>query len=81
MSTAGKLFIGWFGPRGLASIVFGVIILNAGLPGGGTLKEAIACTVLLSVVAHGTTANLLVKAVGTRLDDDRGKPLPEASGK
>ena len=32
-----KLFMGWFGPRGLASIVFAVIVLNAELPGGDTI--------------------------------------------
>lgn len=37
ISTEGKLFVGWFGPRGLASIVFGVIVLEADLPHGGTM--------------------------------------------
>ena len=32
LSTEGKLFIGWFGPRGLASIVFAVIVVDANLP-------------------------------------------------
>ena len=34
MSVRGKLFIGWFGPRGFASIVFAVIVFDAGAPGG-----------------------------------------------
>jgi NhaP-type Na+/H+ or K+/H+ antiporter len=37
LSSADKLFIGWFGPRGLASIVFTVIVLNEGVAGGGRL--------------------------------------------
>ena len=37
VSTEGKLFMAWFGPRGLASIVFAVIILNANLPNSGTI--------------------------------------------
>ena len=56
-----RLFIGWFGPRGLASIVFGVIVLDAGLPGTATIEATIVCTVLLSVVLHGVTANPLVR--------------------
>jgi NhaP-type Na+/H+ or K+/H+ antiporter len=50
-------FIGWFGPRGLASVVFGVIASDA-LPGaeGDTVVATITLTVLLSVVAHGLTA-------------------------
>jgi sodium/hydrogen antiporter len=66
MSLPDKLFIGWFGPRGLASIVFAVIVFDAGLPGGGTVATIAACTVLLSVIAHGMTANPLVTAIGRR---------------
>lgn len=58
-----RLFIGWFGPRGLASIVFGVLILSAGLPGADTLAATIVCTVLLSVVAHGASAGPLIRAL------------------
>jgi NhaP-type Na+/H+ or K+/H+ antiporter len=51
------LFAGWFGPRGLASIVFGVLILQSGIGGGVDLVlDTIALTVLLSVVLHGVTA-------------------------
>jgi len=58
----GRFFIGWFGPRGLASVVFAVIVANHNLPGGDTLSLAVATTVLLSVIAHGITANPLAKA-------------------
>ena len=58
-----RLFIGWFGPRGLASIVFGVLILVAGLPNGGTVEATIVCTVLMSVIGHGMTANPLVRVL------------------
>ncbi len=63
----GKPFIGWFGPRGLASIVFAVIVLNANLPHGGTLAMVVVCTVLLSILAHGVTANPWAKAFGERM--------------
>jgi sodium/hydrogen antiporter len=65
-STADKLFIGWFGPRGLATIVFAILILDAKLPGNDTIMLAAGWTVLLSVIAHGMTANPLVKAIATR---------------
>ena len=50
-------FIGWFGPRGLASVVFAVMASDS-LPGaeGDAVVAAITLTVLLSVVAHGLTA-------------------------
>ena len=58
-STEGKLFLGWFGPRGLASIVFVIIVLNQNLPGGGTIAVTVVCTVTLSILLHGITANPL----------------------
>jgi sodium/hydrogen antiporter len=64
--TADKLFIGWFGPRGLATIVFAVLVLDEKLPGNDTIMLAAGWTVLLSVVAHGVTANPLVKRMAGR---------------
>jgi NhaP-type Na+/H+ or K+/H+ antiporter len=58
------LFIGWFGPRGLASIVFAVIVLDANLPHGAEIVATITVTVLLSVVAHGLSAQRLVGLYG-----------------
>jgi NhaP-type Na+/H+ or K+/H+ antiporter len=66
LSFARKLFIGWFGPRGLASIVFAVIVVDSGLPDRSTVAATVACTVLLSVIAHGMTANWLIAALGHR---------------
>jgi sodium/hydrogen antiporter len=55
------LFVGWFGPRGLASIVFGVVVVEAsGLPHTSDLVVALTTTIALSVVAHGVTAAPLV---------------------
>ncbi len=62
-----KLFMGWFGPRGLASIVFAVIVLNEHLPGGGTITMTVVCTIMLSIVAHGLSANPLVAALAARI--------------
>ena len=65
-STADKLFIGWFGPRGLATIVFAILIFDEKLPGNETMILAAGWTVLLSVIAHGVTANPLVKRMAVR---------------
>ena len=62
-----KLFMGWFGPRGLASIVFAVIVLHEHLPGGETISVTVVCTIILSVVFHGISANPLAKALGARI--------------
>ena len=55
-------FLGWFGPRGLASIVFAVILLDeAELPHLRSLLLAIAATIALSVFVHGVTARPLTE--------------------
>ena len=55
-------FLGWFGPRGLASIVFAVILIEESrLPQEQTIVLAIYLTVGLSVFAHGLTAAPLAK--------------------
>lgn len=67
LRTDEKLFMGWFGPRGLASIVFAVIVLDAHLPGGDTIIMTAVCTIILSVVGHGLSANPLVALLVRRL--------------
>ncbi len=54
-------FIGWFGPRGLASVVFALIVLERGVPEMQTLLTAVAVTVALSVVLHGLSSVPLVR--------------------
>ncbi|WP_354623603.1 cation:proton antiporter [Psychromonas sp. MME2] len=71
LRTDEKLFIGWFGPRGLASIVFALIVLQEQLPGGKTLAMTVACTVILSIVAHGLTANKFIALLVARIKLDK----------
>jgi len=62
MNRSTVLFMGWFGPRGLASIVFLIIGLEALHEAGvdpGPTAAAVTWTVLLSVVLHGITAGPL----------------------
>ena len=50
-------FVGWFGPRGLASIVFAVLLVEeAALPHEREMLLAVVATIGLSVFAHGLTA-------------------------
>ena len=61
LSGRSVLFMGWFGPRGLASIVFALLAIEE--LGEGALVEravaAVSLTVVLSVVLHGVTAGPL----------------------
>ena len=63
-----KLFLAWFGPRGLASIVFFIIVANASLPSESVLGHVVVCTVTLCVIAHGLTANIWARGIGRRLN-------------
>jgi sodium/hydrogen antiporter len=70
------LFIGWFGPRGLASVVFALLALeDLAEPAAKPVITVIAFTVLLSILAHGLTAGPLASRYGPRLT-----PPPGAAG-
>ena len=58
LSRATVLFMGWFGPRGLASIVLGLVYLEqrAHQSDEPTIRLAVMTTVLLSIVMHGASA-------------------------
>ena len=91
LDRATVLFVGWFGPRGLASLVFALLAVEELGPGADEAVTAIAVTVLLSVIAHGASAAPLAArygaAVGARgrgsadvgADTDRGSAAPEPS--
>jgi NhaP-type Na+/H+ or K+/H+ antiporter len=66
-------FLGWFGPRGLASLVFAIEAIDELGPLGETIVQVVGLTVLLSVVAHGASARPLAGRYGrwsTGLADD-----------
>jgi NhaP-type Na+/H+ or K+/H+ antiporter len=65
-------FIGWFGPRGLASVVFSLIALEElhGRPVAQPLVEVATLTILGSVVLHGLSARPLAAWYGRRVRSD-----------
>jgi len=72
VSTEEKLFMGWFGPRGLASIVFAIIVVNANIPNSGPIATTVVCTIILSVIAHGVSANPWARGLGERSQSAHG---------
>jgi NhaP-type Na+/H+ or K+/H+ antiporter len=59
-------FVGWFGPRGLASVVFALLALeDLGEQVASPAVMVITATVLLSVIAHGVSAAPLARRYGT----------------
>jgi NhaP-type Na+/H+ or K+/H+ antiporter len=68
--TGGRLkpptvaYIGWFGPRGLASVVFGLLVAEEHLHGIDLLSRVVAITIALSVLVHGASAAILAARYG-----------------
>jgi NhaP-type Na+/H+ or K+/H+ antiporter len=74
------LFVGWFGPRGLASILFGLLLLEEELSSADELFAIIAWTVVASVFLHGATASWGARAYGrwyATMSDDEKETMPE----
>ena len=70
-------FVGWFGPRGLASVVFTLMAVEELRVAGiatDTLVEVATWTILLSVLAHGLTAGWLAGAYGVAVGRESGIP-------
>jgi NhaP-type Na+/H+ or K+/H+ antiporter len=70
------LFVGWFGPRGLASLVFALLALEELAEGAEVALSVIGLTVLLSVLAHGFSAAPLTARYGRTVT----APGPESGG-
>jgi len=74
MSRATVLFMGWFGPRGLASIVLGLVYLkHATGHDEPTVHLAVIATVLMSILAHGLSAKPGAAWYSSQVAPDAGK--------
>ncbi len=72
-------FLGWFGPRGVASILFALLVLHeSSLAGREEIIATVVTTVFLSVFAHGLTANAGANWYAERASRlAKGPPCPE----
>jgi NhaP-type Na+/H+ or K+/H+ antiporter len=70
LKPATVVFMGWFGPRGLASIVLSLVYLEqeAALPGEKLIILGIIATVLLSIFAHGISASPGIKLYARQIE-------------
>jgi NhaP-type Na+/H+ or K+/H+ antiporter len=70
LSRASIAFVGWFGPRGLASIILVLVVVDEepGLPALDLVIAATAVTVLASVFLHGITARPLTRAYSRAIE-------------
>ena len=64
VSKRARTFIGWFGPRGLSSLLFGLLVVLQGVPGAERLLVITGVVVITSVILHGVSATPLIAAYG-----------------
>ena len=74
MSRHAKLFIAWFGPRGLSSLLLALLVVIGDVPDAERLLAIVGVVVIASVLLHGVTATPLGAWYGRRL---RKGTLPE----
>jgi NhaP-type Na+/H+ or K+/H+ antiporter len=72
-SMAARWFMAWFGPRGVATMTFSLLVLAAGIPAGERIFDIAALTVFLSIVLHGLTDHAGVGWIERRERDPDGE--------
>jgi NhaP-type Na+/H+ or K+/H+ antiporter len=55
LSTALKAFMAWFGPKGVATMTFSLLVLSSGFAGDERIFNLAALCVFASILAHGLT--------------------------
>jgi NhaP-type Na+/H+ or K+/H+ antiporter len=71
-----KLFMAWFGPKGVATMTFSLLVLADRIPQRDRIFNLAALAVFVSIIAHGVTDTLGVAWIARRA----GPPAPEPSG-
>jgi sodium/hydrogen antiporter len=72
-----EAFIAWFGPKGVASILFALFVLNSEVPERSLIFETAAFVILASIVAHGLTDTVGTRWIERRMQREV-EPAPEA---
>jgi sodium/hydrogen antiporter len=66
VDTAGKAFMAWFGPKGVATMTFALFVLGSTVPDGEQIAVIAAVTVFISIIAHGLTDQPGAEWIGRR---------------
>lgn len=71
LSTLSTMFTGWFGPRGIATLVLGLLVVDRGvIQQGSLIKQAVVVTVTTSLVLHSLSLPLGIRLIAH--DDEAG---------
>jgi sodium/hydrogen antiporter len=75
-----KAFIAWFGPKGVATMTFSLLVLNEAIPEASRIFNLAALAVMCSIVAHGVTdtpgAEWIARRAERRAVSDAAPPVP-----
>jgi sodium/hydrogen antiporter len=69
----------WFGPKGFASVVYGLLAVQAGIPSGDHVFDLVAITIALSIVLHSSTDVPVARALRVEPPDNLPTGGPGAS--
>ncbi len=67
-----KLFIAWFGPKGVASMLFSLLVLNSAAPHNELIFGAASFVILASILAHGLTDTVGSRWIARRVPEEPG---------
>ncbi|GAA4375874.1 cation:proton antiporter [Agromyces bauzanensis] len=72
-----RLTAAWFGPKGFASVLYGLLVLASGAPGAELMFHVIVVAIVLSIVAHSSTDVPIAGWFARREAEDRARERPE----
>ncbi|TDC04312.1 sodium:proton antiporter [Nonomuraea longispora] len=70
LSVREQAAVAWFGPKGFASVVYGLIVLSSGIAAAESVFQFVAVTIVLSIVLHSSTDIVVARG----FDDERDVP-------
>ena len=80
VSRAALAFMAWFGPKGVATMTFSLLVLGSGVPGAERIFDIAALVVLCSIVAHGLSDTPGSEWMARHAEGDGGEVSRSSSG-
>ncbi|MBK5109894.1 MAG: cation:proton antiporter [Thermoleophilia bacterium] len=77
MPTVQRRFLAWFGPKGVASMLFALLVLESDAPGSKLIFQLAALVILGSIIAHGLTDTVGARWIERQLGTADGAGSPE----
>jgi NhaP-type Na+/H+ or K+/H+ antiporter len=71
-----RAFISWFGPKGVATITFSLLVLSSGISAGRRIFDYAALVVFCSIIAHGVTDTAGTEWIARRTEHKAEQPSP-----